>query len=45
MQRTGPVQLEEPLKSLGEFLIPVKLHRDVTAHLKVVVKAEAAAEE
>jgi large subunit ribosomal protein L9 len=39
------VQLEEPLKSLGEFLIPVKLHRDVTAHLKVVVKAEAAAEE
>jgi large subunit ribosomal protein L9 len=39
------VQLEEPLKSLGEFLIPVKLHRDVTAHLKVVVKAEAVAEE
>jgi large subunit ribosomal protein L9 len=39
------VQLEEPLKSLGEFLIPVKLHRDVTAHLKVVVKSEAAAEE
>jgi large subunit ribosomal protein L9 len=39
------VQLEEPLKSLGEFLIPVKLHRDVTAHLKVVVKPEAEAGE
>lgn len=38
------VQLDEPLKALGEFLVPIKLHREVTAHLKVVVTAEAAAE-
>jgi large subunit ribosomal protein L9 len=38
------VSLEEPLKSLGEFLIPVKLHREVTAHIKVTVKAEETAE-
>jgi len=35
------VQLEEPLKSLGEFLIPVRLHREVTAHVKVVIEKEA----
>ncbi len=35
------IQLEEPLKSLGDFLIPVKLHREVTAHVKVVVQPEA----
>jgi ribosomal protein L9 len=39
------VQLDEPLKSLGEFLIPVKLHREVTAHIKVTVKGEEAAAE
>jgi large subunit ribosomal protein L9 len=27
-----------------QFIIPVKLHKDVTAHLKVVVDKEAAAE-
>lgn len=37
------VQLEEPLKQVGEFLIPVKLHREVTAHVKVTVKGEGAA--
>jgi large subunit ribosomal protein L9 len=35
------VVLEEPLKQLGEFHVPVKLHRDVTAHVKVTVVAEA----
>ena len=35
------VHLEEPLKSLGEFLIPVRLHREVTAHIKVTVAKEA----
>ena len=39
------ISLEEPLKSLGEFLIPVKLHREVTAHIKVTVKGEEAAAE
>src|ERR1700743_3611593 len=37
--------LNAPLKSLGEFLIPVKLHREVTAHIKVTVKGEEAAAE
>jgi large subunit ribosomal protein L9 len=36
------IQLHEPLKTLGEFTIPVKLHRDVTTHLKVVIEKEAA---
>lgn len=35
------VHLEEPLKSLGEFLVPVRLHREVTAHIKVTVAKEA----
>jgi large subunit ribosomal protein L9 len=35
------VILEEPLKQLGEFHVPVKLHREVTAHVKVTVVAEA----
>ncbi|MBV8892624.1 MAG: 50S ribosomal protein L9 [Acidobacteria bacterium] len=38
------VQLHEPLKSLGEFSVPVKLHKDVTTHLKVVIGKEASAE-
>ena len=36
------LQLEEPLRQLGEFHVPVKLHREVTAHVKVTVKAEEA---
>jgi large subunit ribosomal protein L9 len=36
------LQLEEPLRQLGEFHVPVKLHREVTAHVKVTVKAEGA---
>jgi large subunit ribosomal protein L9 len=36
------LQLEEPLRQLGEFHVPVKLHREVTAHVKVVVKGEGA---
>jgi large subunit ribosomal protein L9 len=35
------IQLVEPLKTIGEHAVPVKLHRDVTANLKVhVVPAE-----
>jgi large subunit ribosomal protein L9 len=34
------IALEEPLKSLGEFHVPIKLHREVTSHLKVTVKGE-----
>ena len=36
------IQLHEPLKTLGEFTVPVKLHKDVTAHLKVLIEKEAA---
>jgi large subunit ribosomal protein L9 len=38
------IQIHEPLKTLGEFTVPVKLHKDVTTHLKVVIEKEAAAE-
>lgn len=34
------IALDEPLKTIGEFHVPVKLHREVTAHLKVVVKSD-----
>jgi large subunit ribosomal protein L9 len=39
------IQLDEPLKSTGEFHVPVKLHREVTAHIAVTVKGEEAAAE
>src|SRR3981189_3192162 len=32
------IQLHEPLKQLGDFTIAVKLHREVTAHFKVVIE-------
>jgi large subunit ribosomal protein L9 len=35
------IQLDEPIKTLGEFKVPVKLHRDVTAEVTVVVVKEA----
>jgi large subunit ribosomal protein L9 len=35
------IQLHESLKTLGEFTVPIKLHKDVTTHLKVVVEKEA----
>lgn len=37
------VHLDEPLKSTGEFHVPVKLHREVTAHVSVTVKGQEAA--
>ena len=39
------IALEEPLKTLGEFHVPIKLHRDVTAHVKVTIKSDAPDEE
>jgi large subunit ribosomal protein L9 len=35
------IQLSEPLKSVGEYTVAVKLHREVTAHIKVQVAAES----
>ena len=35
------IQLPEPIRALGEYSVPVRLHRDVTAQVKVlVVKAD-----
>ena len=34
------IALEEPLKTLGEFHVPIKLHREVTSHLKVTVQGD-----
>jgi large subunit ribosomal protein L9 len=31
------IQLPEPIKQLGEFSVPIKLHRDVTGQIKVRV--------
>ncbi|MFY9935707.1 MAG: 50S ribosomal protein L9, partial [Silvibacterium sp.] len=39
------VHLEEPLKQLGEFHIPVRLHREVTAHVAVTVNGDSASAE
>ena len=35
------IQLKETIKSLGTHIVPVKLHPEVTAELKVTVKEEA----
>jgi large subunit ribosomal protein L9 len=34
------ITLDEPIKSLGEFSVPVRLHGDVTAQFKVSVTRE-----
>ena len=36
------LQLADPIKKVGEFAVPIKLHRDVTATIKVKVVAEGA---
>ena len=39
------IQLDQPLKILGEYDVPVRLHREVTTPVKVKVEAEAQPEE
>ena len=34
------ISLEEPLRQLGEYHVPVKIYREVTAHVKVTVKSD-----
>jgi large subunit ribosomal protein L9 len=34
------IQLHDPLKALGETMVPIRIHRDVTAPVKVRVVAE-----
>ena len=38
------IQLTEPLKSLGEFAVAIRLHRDVTTDVKVTITKEMEAE-
>ncbi len=35
------IHLDEPLKQIGEFHVPIKLHREVSAHVKVVIQGDA----
>jgi len=35
------MQLDEPIKALGDFTVPAKIHREVTAVIKVKVVAES----
>jgi large subunit ribosomal protein L9 len=35
------IQLDQPIKSLGEFTVPVRLPADVTSEVKVAVVPEA----
>ncbi|HEV2992517.1 MAG TPA: 50S ribosomal protein L9, partial [Candidatus Angelobacter sp.] len=39
------IQLSEPLKSLGDFEVSIKLHRDVATRIKVTVAKEEVPEE
>ena len=34
------IQLDEPIKQLGEYKVPVRLYKDVTAEVTVVVAKE-----
>ncbi len=34
------IQLDEPIKTIGEYQVPIRLHREVTVPIKVVVEAE-----
>jgi large subunit ribosomal protein L9 len=37
------IQLDPPLKLLGEYEVPIRLHREVTATIKVKIEPEAEA--
>lgn len=34
------MQLKEPIKNIGTYMVPIKLHPKVTAELKVIVKGK-----
>jgi large subunit ribosomal protein L9 len=34
------IQLDDSIKNLGEFEVPVKLHREITGNVKVIVRRE-----
>jgi large subunit ribosomal protein L9 len=31
------IELKEPIKQLGEHVVPLRLHRDVEAHINLIV--------
>jgi large subunit ribosomal protein L9 len=35
------IHLENPLRTVGEFHVPIKLHREVSAHLQINIKSDA----
>ncbi len=35
------IQLEDPIKTIGEYQVPIRLHREVTVPIRVIVEAEA----
>ena len=34
------IQLDEPIKTIGEYQVPIRLHKEVTVPIKVIVEAE-----
>ena len=38
------IQLDEPIKTVGEYQVNVRLHREVSVPIKVIVEPETAAE-
>ena len=38
------IELEQPIKNIGEVSVPIKLHKEVTTHVKVTVVKEAGEE-
>jgi large subunit ribosomal protein L9 len=34
------IQLDEPIKTVGEYQVPIRLHREVTVPIRVIVEAE-----
>ena len=39
------IHLDEPLKHVGEFTVPIRLHKDVTVPVKVVINKDSATED
>ena len=34
------IELDDPIRDLGVFMVPIRLHADVVANLRVVVERE-----
>ncbi len=34
------IQLDDPIKTIGEYQVPIRLHREVTVPIKVIVESE-----